>query len=138
MTNVSNRYFSLSLVCERGAPRASPPGDGSGSGRVGVVLRPGGLQNLVDGGEAVADLVDLLLGVCPVRVVGDLPDAGRCGDRVRAVPVVIGTLHRPGAGEVPGVGSAVVVAPGEASSGVAVVPDSEPGVGPRPGQPRQR
>ena len=95
MTNVSNRYFSLSLVWERGAPRASPPGDGSGSGRLGVVLRPGGLQNLVDGGEAVADLVDLLLGVGPVRVVGDLPDAGRRGDRVGAVPVVVGTLPGP-------------------------------------------
>ena len=138
MTNVSKRYFSLSLVWERGAPRASPAGDGSGSERFGVVLRPGGLQNLVDGGEAVADLVDLLLGVGPVGVVGDLADAGGRGDRVRAVAVVLGAGTRPGAGEVPGVRAAVVVALPGVGGRVPVDPRAERRVGPRARQPRQR
>ncbi len=119
MTKVSKRYFSFSRVWERGAPRASPLGDGSPSDRLGAAGRPGGLQNLVDGGEAVADLVDLLFGMGPVRVVRDLPDARGRRDRVGAVPVVLGA--GPGPREVSGVGAAVVVVlPGVGGGRVAV------------------
>jgi hypothetical protein len=133
MTNVSKRYFSLSFVCDRGAPRGSAPDGPSPS------LRPVGARrapDLVDRGEALADLVDLLLGVGPVRVVRDAADARGRRDRVVAVgALVVG--HR--AGEVPGVRAAVVEPPAvEGGGGVAVSAGRQGRLGHRAGQPRQR
>src|ERR1700750_3173005 len=86
MTKESKREFSFRRGWGAGRAAGFPAG---GRLAVGAALGrgpAGRAPDLVDGGEAVADLVDLFLGVGAVRVVGDLPDARRRRDRVGAVP----------------------------------------------------